>query len=320
MADTEALILRYRPKTWEEVVGHKSIATSVANVVEKRSSHAFLFTGEPGVGKTTFARLIASYLGVTGSDLLEIDAATYTSIDDMRAITQTLMYRPMDDEVKVIIVDEAHAASKSALTSLLKSVEEPPEWVFWIFCTTDANRIPDTIRSRCAAYHLDPVDNDDLFQFLDDVAYDEKLEVDGGVLQVCVKEAHGSPRQALSNLAICSECKTRQEAADMLRSAGGGDDTNAGKLAAALIGGKSWEIIHPILQSLQTTEPESIRFHVRGYLTKVIMGDKAGSEKAILGLLPILEAFATPFPKGDGITPIVLAVGRILFGGEPATP
>jgi DNA polymerase III gamma/tau subunit len=317
----DSLLVKYRPTRFEDVVGQDATVRSLKGVLGKNSAHAFLFTGPSGTGKTTLARIAAKQLGCTETEeVREVDAATYTGIDAMRELTATLNYKPRRKasgaEGKLaLIVDEAHALSAQAWKALLKSVEEPPPWIYWFFCTTEPGKVPATIRTRCLAYALKPVSSNDLYDLLDKVAEKEgilKGEIGGKIIDLCAKEAGGSPRQALANLAACAEAKTRAEAVELLHSAE--DSPEAFELAQLLDKGKApWTQVRDLLLGLTETNPESVRQVVRAYMTKAALG--AESEKAWGHRLEVLDAFSKPFNSGDGITPVILAAARVLFGG-----
>jgi DNA polymerase III gamma/tau subunit len=313
MIDSKSLILKYRPNKWDEVIGQKEVVRSLKQIVEKKSSHAFLLTGPSGTGKTTLSRIIAQSVGCTGNgDISEIDAATFTGIDDMRSITVGLRYRPFGkNSVKAIIVDEAHALSRQAWQSLLKSVEEPPSWAYWFFCTTDIGRIPDTIKTRCSTYQLKPVSINDLSELLVGIAETEQFKVSDDVIDVCVKEAQGSPRQAISNLATCADVVDRIEGARLLKSALTGQG-EAIDLARMLVKGANWTQLLPILNKIKDQNAESIRQVVRAYVTTALLENK--NDESVVSGMVILEHFSTPFINtNDGVSPILLAVGRIIF-------
>lgn len=311
---TEALINKYRPKVFSEVIGQDAVVRSLQAVLKRKSSKTFLFTGPSGTGKTTLARIVAVEAGCAPTDLIEIDGATSTGIDDMRGVTSGLMYKPLGNgTVKALIVDEAQALSKSALQSLLKILEDPPAWVLWMLCTTEPTRIPENIRTRCMRCDLKPVAIPVLIELLDSIAVKEKL-FDGPqgekVVELCAKESGGSPRQAISNFTACIAAKTLAEAQELLRSAI--ESEEAVDLARALVKGVGWSEIQRLLNGLQGVNPESIRHVVRAYVSKVVLGSK--SEQAAGRGLEILDAFSEPFNSADGVTPVMLACGRVVLG------
>jgi DNA polymerase-3 subunit gamma/tau len=307
---TDALINKYRPGSFEEVVGQKKVVASMANAVKKKLGNAFLLTGPSGTGKTTLAYIAAKMLGCQREDLLDVDAATNTGIDEMRLVMQDLMYKPLGTgSVKVIIVDEVHGLSKQAVTSLLKILEKPPSHVYWFLCTTEANKIPVAIKTRCLAYQLKEVSDDDLFNLL--VGTEEGKELQDDVLDVCVVEARGSPRQALSNLGVCLTAKTKGEAAELLSSAAA--SPVAFDLAKALMAGDGWNDLRALITKLKEVNPESVRHVVRAYMTTVLLNAKGRDAESAFA---ILEAFSQPFNSGDGLSPLVLACGRLALGSD----
>lgn len=304
---TETLHRKYRPTEFKAVIGQDTIVRSLQDVLAKKTNHTFMLSGPSGTGKTTLARIAAAKLG--NRTPTEIDAATFTGIDDMRQITSVLNYRPLHDDNLVIIIDECQALSKNAWQSLLKSLEEPPAWVYWFLCTTDPAKVPANIQTRCTKYELKEVRVQDLEDLLFDIAKQEDLSCSDDIISSCAREAQGSPRAALVNLGVCASVKNNIEALELLKSAA--ESREAVELVRALIERKPWPKIQTILEGLKDQNPESVRHVVRAYVTKVIMGSNG---KGMTSSLAILEAFSKPFPTSDGISPLVLAVGSLLFG------
>ena len=297
------IITKYRPETFEEVIGQDRAVNALKSAIQKGTGRAYLFSGPSGVGKTTLARLTAKAFHC--EEIQEEDGATNTGIDNIRSIIDGVLYRPLAGANKGIIIDEAHALSKAACQALLKTLEDPPSWVYWFLCTTDPTKLLEAIKTRCLHYALKEVSTDDLAGLL--VNTDEGKDLDQDIISLCVREAYGSPRQALSNLGVCLSAENRKEAADLLRSAG--DAPQAFELARSLLAKDPWLRIQGLLAELKDTNPESIRHVVRAYMTKVALNEKSPSKAETA--LAVLEAFSTPFNSADQISPIVLACGRL---------
>lgn len=311
----ESLIIKYRPTSWKEVIGQSEIVKSLHKVLETEASHAFLFIGPSGCGKTTLARLVSAELGaVYPGDITEIDAGQMSGVEESRQLVQTLKYKPIGKSTtKAIIINEAHRLTVAAQDSLLTAIEEPADHVYWLLTTTEGLKIRQAIRTRCTCYDLKPVSNNLLFDLLSSICDAEHFDTSDAVLDICVKEAGGSPRQAIANLAICSDIRDRAEAVKLLKSASL-EDREPIELCRMLLKRATWEQIQPILIGLQEQNAESIRQVVRAYMTKVILDSK--SEKERVNALDILDQFMTPMSNYDGISPILLAVGRLCYGGE----
>ena len=219
---SQVLALKYRPQTFKDLIGHEEIATTIYNSIKNNSSaNAFLFTGIRGIGKTTFARIVAKALNceqalegmcekkcshcepITNSnhiDVLEMDAASKTGVDDVRELIEFSRYPPSVAKFKIFIIDEVHMLSKQAFNALLKTLEEPPEYLKFIFATTEVKKIPITVISRCQRYDLSRVKSEELFVFLKDITIKEKKNVEDKAIKLIVKLSEGSVRDALSLL------------------------------------------------------------------------------------------------------------------------
>src|SRR5215813_10041869 len=224
------LARKYRPSTFAELIGQEAMVRTLSNAfATDRIAHAFILTGVRGVGKTTTARIIAKGLNCEGPDpqnkrkaptvepcgvcgpcrdiaesramdVLEMDAASRTGIDDIREIIEGARYAPVGTRYKVYIIDEVHMLSKAAFNGLLKTLEEPPPHVVFIFATTEIRKVPVTVLSRCQRFDLRRVDRALLAQHFTRIAAKEGVTVEPGAIQLIARAADGSVRDGLSLL------------------------------------------------------------------------------------------------------------------------
>jgi DNA polymerase-3 subunit gamma/tau len=207
------LARRYRSRDFDEVVGQEPIARTLTNAIEaQRVAHAYLFCGTRGVGKTSMARILAKALNggsdevnaaiMSGqdTDVIEIDAASNTGVDNVRDLIANAGYRPMRGPYKIYIIDEVHMLSTAAFNALLKTMEEPPEHVKFILCTTEAQKVPATIQSRCQRFDFRNIPTTNIGGHLTRVVADEGLEAEPELVQMVARLGNGSMRDALSLL------------------------------------------------------------------------------------------------------------------------
>ena len=221
--NSKVLALKYRPQVFEDLIGQEVVAKTIYNSIKaNKTPNAYLFTGIRGVGKTTTARIIAKALNCLNGldhlckdklcenceaiansnhiDVLEMDAASKTGIDDVRDLIEFSRYGPTSAKYKIFIIDEVHMLSKQAFNALLKTLEEPPEYLKFIFATTEIKKIPVTVVSRCQRFDLSRVRSNELFDFIKKVKNQEKGKVNDEALKLIVKISEGSVRDALSLL------------------------------------------------------------------------------------------------------------------------
>ena len=221
--NSKVLALKYRPQVFEDLIGQEVAAETIFNSIKsKKSANAYLFTGIRGIGKTTFARIVAKSLNCENGvdnlckqnfcnhcesiinsnhiDVLEMDAASKTGVDDVRDLIEFSRYRPTSAKYKIFIIDEVHMLSKQAFNALLKTLEEPPEYLKFIFATTEIKKIPITVVSRCQRFDLSRVKSEKLFNFLKGIIAKESGNVTEDALRLIVKISEGSVRDALSLL------------------------------------------------------------------------------------------------------------------------
>ena len=221
--NSKVLALKYRPQIFKDLIGQDIIVETIEkSISQNKIPNAFLFTGIRGVGKTTIARILAKSLNCENSeknnclnnkcnncdeisdsrhiDVLEMDAASKTGVDDVRDLIEFSRYGPTSSKFKIFIIDEVHMLSKQAFNALLKTLEEPPDYLKFIFATTEVNKIPVTVLSRCQRFDLSRIKSEELNEFLSKVAEMEKIGVNKDVLNLISKISEGSVRDALSLL------------------------------------------------------------------------------------------------------------------------
>src|SRR5574341_1402057 len=217
---TQVLARKWCPRTFAELVGQEHVVRALENALaQQRLHHAYLFTGTRGVGKTTLARIVAKALncetGVTATpcgrcaacteidggrfvDLLELDAASNTQVDNMRELLENALYAPTAGRFKLYIIDEVHMLSRSAFNAMLKTLEEPPEHIKFILATTEPQKIPVTVLSRCLQFNLKQMPPPAIVAHLERVLKEEGVPAEPPALRLVAHAARGSMRDALS--------------------------------------------------------------------------------------------------------------------------
>jgi len=207
MSDFVVSARKYRPTTWESVVGQKSITETLSNAIQSNQlAHAYLFCGPRGVGKTTCARIFAKTINLdNGQELdeyafnvFELDAASNNSVDDIRQLTDQVRIPPQKGKYKVYIIDEVHMLSSSAFNAFLKTLEEPPSHAIFILATTEKHKIIPTILSRCQIFDFNRIQIRDIASHLSSIAKKEGIHADPESLTVIAQKADGALRDALS--------------------------------------------------------------------------------------------------------------------------
>jgi DNA polymerase III subunit gamma/tau len=221
--NSKVLALKYRPQSFNDLIGQEVVAETITNSIKAaKTPNAYLFTGIRGIGKTTTARIVAKALNcsngienlckdnlcencesITNSghiDVLEMDAASKTGVDDVRDLIEFSRYGPTSAKYKIFIIDEVHMLSKQAFNALLKTLEEPPAYLKFIFATTEIKKIPITVVSRCQRFDLSRIKSSELFKFIKKIKDKENGKVSDEALKLIVKISEGSVRDALSLL------------------------------------------------------------------------------------------------------------------------
>jgi DNA polymerase-3 subunit gamma/tau len=265
----QVIARKYRPQTFADVVNQEHVRTTLENAIsQKRIAHGYIFSGQRGTGKTTIARILARCLnciqGPTATpcgqcascreitaggtvDVIEIDAASNRGINEMRELRENVRYQPVRDRYKVFIVDEAHQITNEAFNALLKTIEEPPEWVVFVLCTTEAHKIPATIASRCQHFSFRSVDFEDLIARMAWICEQEGIEAGQEALAALAAAGEGSVRDSLSALdqAIAC-CGSKLDAAEVRALLGAFSLESLEQVSQALLDGNSGRMLEVV--------------------------------------------------------------------------
>jgi DNA polymerase-3 subunit gamma/tau len=337
-AEYRVLARKYRPQNFSELKGQDALVRTLTNAIESgRIAHAFMLTGVRGVGKTTTARILARALncetGPTISpcgvceqcraiaedrhvDVLEMDAASRTGVDDIREIIDSVQYAPVSGRYKVFIIDEVHMLSKAAFNALLKTLEEPPEHVKFVFATTEIRKVPVTVLSRCQRFDLRRIDADILDAYFNEILVKEKVEAEAGAVALIARAADGSARDGLSLLDQAISREPGQVTEEQVRHMLGLVDRSITlDLFEALMKGESPAAMG-YLDSLYKAGADPIMvlqdlLDLTHYLTKVKVSPEVASDKA----LPEAERVrGTALSKSLSI-PVLTRTWQILLKG-----
>jgi DNA polymerase III subunit gamma/tau len=303
----QVLARKWRPRGFEELVGQSHVVTALVNALDTgRLHHAYLFTGTRGVGKTTLARILAKSIncekGITSKpcgkcracteidagrfvDLLEVDAATNTKVDEMRELLDTAQYMPVSGRFKVYIIDEVHMLSRHAFNSMLKTLEEPPEHVKFILATTDPQRLPVTVLSRCLQFNLKPLPPAAIADHLRKVLDAEGVAYEETALTLLGKAAAGSVRDSLSLL-------------DQAIAHGGGKVSK--EQVAQMLGTLGGDLVWPLLERVVDGDGPGVIAEAERIGSRSVSFDSALEElAAILHRIALAQAGAEPADDVD---------------------
>lgn len=269
------LYKKYRPKSLKTLIGNDNTVQSITNM--KEYPHAILLTGASGTGKTTLGRILAKMIGANGTDFVELDTASFRGIDTIRSIRKKMEYRPLNSKKRVYLLDEVHqigtggASEKNAAqNALLKGLEEAPDHLHFILCTTNPEMLIDTIKSRCTHYQLELLSDDDMSKLLQRVCKKEKVKVSSDVTDEIIESAGGKPRRALTIL----EKVIVLDDKDQMLSAARDFDIEKGQvkeLCYLLLKKAPWKKVSVELKKLKGEQPENIRRAIMGMMSSALL-------------------------------------------------
>jgi DNA polymerase-3 subunit gamma/tau len=292
---TKALYRKWRPQDWDQVVAQEHVIQTLHNaVIQDRVAHAYLFSGPRGTGKTTTARLLAKAVNCTDPDrknrpcnecehclainagrfmdLIEIDAASNTSVDDVRELRDKINFSPSQGDFKVYIIDEVHMLSTAAFNALLKTLEEPPPHAIFVLATTEIHKIPATVLSRCQRHEFRRIPVDTIVNLLEEKSIEEGIQVEEGVFSLIARQATGSLRDAISlldQLASTTETISLDIAQQTLGTA---TNMRVVEIVDALIKQDPAKGLSAINQSLDSgTDPRQLARQIVTYLRNILL-------------------------------------------------
>jgi DNA polymerase-3 subunit gamma/tau len=263
-----SLYLKYRPQTFDDVLGNASSLKALSKMLSQENHpHVYLFTGDTGCGKTTIARILASTIQ---GNIIEVNSSNNRGIDSAREIIENIQYASMDGKPIVYILDEVHKSTNDFMNAMLKTLEDTPKHVYFCLCTTNPEKLIPAIKSRCTVIELPPLNDDDMLTLLRKVSRNEGVKLVLSIYERIVELADRSPRKALVLLEKILYLNTEEEMLELL----GSDESSSATidLCRGLINEDfEWSDISKIISSLETTDWESIRYAVLGYMASVML-------------------------------------------------
>jgi len=281
MDEGRGLHIKYRPSTFDELYGNKVMLKVLKSKVEERKTSTYILAGERGTGKTTTARIMAEELGLKSKrDLKEYDIADIGLKDKARQIKEDLRYKPFSGGNRVLILDECQEASAGFWQAMLKTLEEPPHDTYFILCTTDPQKLPKAILSRCSPYLFGKLTVKMIVELLKGVCDKEGADFPNTVLEEIAKKTDGIPRESLVLLDKVIDLDSTDEIDEIILNHFTGEsfDKTAFEIARELLNGKKkWDKIAELIKKIENDNWEAARLTILGYMATVLLG---GNERA----------------------------------------
>ncbi|HQF51191.1 MAG TPA: AAA family ATPase [Paludibacteraceae bacterium] len=284
-----SLYNKYRPQTLDEIRGNTTLVATLKKMLENKTTcpHVFLFHGATGTGKTTLARIVARELDIKGYDLQEINSADFRGIDTVRDVIRSSQFMPLESKSRMWIIDEVQKLTNDAQSALLKILEDTPPHVYFALCTTEPQKILDTIRGRCQQFQTSPLTEREMYGLLRHIVHSEQEELTRDVYDQIILDSMGLPRNAIQILEQVLNVPGEQRLEVARKTAE--RQSQSIELCRALINNSSWKEVSRILSGLKDQDAESIRRHVMKYCEAVLL--KGENDRAGL----VLEQFWDPF-------------------------
>lgn len=310
MSSDDSFINRYRPQTFDQVYGHAATMSLLIKAMQTASRpHTYLITGPPGIGKTSIARLIGTFLD---AEIIELDAASHSGVDDMRELVELSQYISLQgDGTRVYIIDECHTLSRNAWQALLKLTEEPPDHCYVVLCTTDPAKVPNTIKNqRAYSVVLKALPFNVMEQYVDDICQAEGWDVNRDVFNAVIANAEGLPRKALMILLAVHDVADREAVRQIITTMDAGEPVS--QICQMLLQGKaSWVTVRPLLAKVEDDQFEGALVHTVRYMIGAMM--RASDDRQTQRLNEYIQALTFPSETFDSKARFFAAIGRCIF-------
>ena len=297
------LYKKHRPTTLNQMIGNSGTVSSLKNLLERENlPHSILITGPKGCGKTTIGRIIKNELKCSDFDYKELDTAVFRGIDTVREIRKNMSFSPISSPCRIWLIDECHmlgrggdSSKNEAQNALLKALEDTPEHVYFILCTTNPEMLIAPVKSRCIEFQVQPLSDKEMFTLIKNVLKKEKITISKDVIMAIVKNADGSPRNGLQLLEKVIGLSDDEEMIKLVKSESVEVTAKVNELCQAMLKGNKWETVRKILNTMKNEDAETIRRSIIGYAGAVLLN---GNEDAslILGWFLYKNTYDSGFP------------------------